>query len=643
MKIRIRKLQQGGGFPPLVSSYVPVTNTPVSPLAMAQNYPTIGLIAGVTSGTTGKSSGSSTSGGGIDLKDTMSLLKDMKGLDNDVMATLNSLQQTQTESDLFGDSSSVVNQYYRNIALVNKVAQSKEMFDKAKKRAEDIDSLNELAITPQGGLWVRDNEGKLGVVSIGTYNSNKDKLSAITNEDLLYERQHNPNMKFQNSLLESVEGSTSTKQILDTINNITSKMGSTDITQDGFVTSDGSGNLQGDLGIIQKGIVTLKNAGQQNTVTMGVAGLYHSKVITSDQANQANAAIKAIWGALAPNQQALLIAKSDGSIEKAQNWVTNVVAKGISTKAEFTSEFQKLDDGKSSSSSNKSGKGSDDYGDLNPANKAVLMIGTPVDMGFNTGSSNEFHAYGVRTELGKASGELFPAYTSLSDASSSTVSSILNIPGTFLGDQHINDQFQNHVLIRSNEAYVMNLPVRYDATSRSYVPDFTLATRKDAADKEIEMYHIQDAEGQNKVYEKYKLPPMHRFDGNHWTLTTNYKRFMAVQVVADEQAFKNPEGASTNPTLVPVDDTEREEYAKKMKEQGGDKNYKLGRDGLFGGIFSGDKELYRATAFIPVNGDITDAMLGLKSGVSPQNAQKMLEKEYAAKNYNMPPTLSSMK
>ena len=271
MKIRIRKLQQGGGFPPLVSSYVPVTNTPVSPLAMAQNYPTIGLIAGVTSGTTGKSSGSSTSGGGIDLKDTMSLLKDMKGLDNDVMATLNSLQQTQAESDLFGDSSSVVNQYYRNIALVNKVAQSKEMFDKAKKRAEDIDSLNELAITPQGGLWVRDNEGKLGVVSIGTYNSNKDKLSAITNEDLLYERQHNPNMKFQNSLLESVEGSTSTKQILDTINNITSKMGSTDITQDGFVTSDGSGNLQGDLGIIQKGIVALKNAGQQNTVTMGVA------------------------------------------------------------------------------------------------------------------------------------------------------------------------------------------------------------------------------------------------------------------------------------------------------------------------------------------------------------------------------------
>ncbi|MCI7204524.1 MAG: hypothetical protein MSA15_00795 [Clostridium sp.] len=68
-------------------------------------------------------------------------------------------------------------------------------------------------------------------------------------------------MKFQNSLLESVEGSTSTKQILDTINNITSKMGSTDITQDGFVTSDGSGNLQGDLGIIQKGIVALKNAG----------------------------------------------------------------------------------------------------------------------------------------------------------------------------------------------------------------------------------------------------------------------------------------------------------------------------------------------------------------------------------------------
>lgn len=643
MKIKIRKLQQGGGFPPLVSSYVPVTSTPVSPIAMAQNYPTIGLLAGAsTTGTTKKSSGttkksSASSDDGIDLKDTLSLLKDMKGLDNDVMATLNSLQQIQKEADLFGDSGSLVNSYYRNIALVNKVAQSKEMFDKAKKRAEDIDSLNELAVTPQGGLWVRNQEGKLGVVSIGTYNANKDKLSAITNEDLLYERQHNPNMKFQNSLLESVQGSTSTKQILDTINSITSKMGSTDITQDGFISSDGSGNLSGDLGIIQKGIAALQKAGQQNTVNMGVAGLYHSKVITSDQANQAMAAIRAIWGSLAPNQQALLIAKADGSIKKAQDWITNVVAKGITTKTEFTSDFQKLDTDKDGKSG-KSGKG-DSEEDITPANKVVLMMGTPVDMGFNTGTSNEFHAYGVRTELAKNSGELLPAYTSLQDASSATVSSVLNIPGTFLGNLPINDQFQNHILIRSNESYVMNLPVRYDANTRTYVPDFTLAPKKDAADKEIEEYNITDKESQNKVYEKYGLPPLNRFNGVNWTLTTNYKRFMAVQVVADEQAFRDPSSAQTNPTLVPVSDEESEEYAKKMKEQGGDKDYKLERDGWF----SGDKDVYRATAFIPVNGDRTDAMLGSKSNVSLSDAQKALEQSYAANNYNTPPTLSSIK
>ena len=47
MKIILRKFQQGGNIPNLTTNYVPVLPESKSPLAYAQNYPSIGVLAGL--------------------------------------------------------------------------------------------------------------------------------------------------------------------------------------------------------------------------------------------------------------------------------------------------------------------------------------------------------------------------------------------------------------------------------------------------------------------------------------------------------------------------------------------------------------------------------------------------------------------
>lgn len=47
MKLILKKFQQGGTVPNLVTSYVPVMPESKSPLAYAQNYPSIGILAGL--------------------------------------------------------------------------------------------------------------------------------------------------------------------------------------------------------------------------------------------------------------------------------------------------------------------------------------------------------------------------------------------------------------------------------------------------------------------------------------------------------------------------------------------------------------------------------------------------------------------
>ena len=114
MKIQFKKMQNGGSFAPFLSSYTPTLANDTVPDPVLQYLAAIGTPG---SEATSKSTTKASNSGGIDVKDTMSLLKDMRGLDNDVTLVSNTLAKQAQRDQLFGTGDPVV-QYYQNIQLV---------------------------------------------------------------------------------------------------------------------------------------------------------------------------------------------------------------------------------------------------------------------------------------------------------------------------------------------------------------------------------------------------------------------------------------------------------------------------------------------------------------------------------------------
>jgi hypothetical protein len=174
--MKIKKLQSGG-MPPLFSTFTPVTVTnPYAgsdPMFMWLQNMSQRMVGGAASAS---GSSSSSASGGIGLKDTLSLLKDMKGLDSDVSSAISAMQQASTESAILGGAESLLNDYYRNINLANKVNQSKAEYDEAYKLVKEKGGIQEAAVTSDGRVIVREKgNNQIRAVDPSEYFKNRNK------------------------------------------------------------------------------------------------------------------------------------------------------------------------------------------------------------------------------------------------------------------------------------------------------------------------------------------------------------------------------------------------------------------------------------------------------------------------------------
>jgi pantoate kinase len=124
----------------------------------------------------------------------------MKGLDSDVSTAVSALSESAQRSAIFGTSSSMITDYYRNLQLVNQVKQSKEEYDNAYTEAKSKQGLGEIATTSQGGVIVKNKEGKLLTITPEEFAKDPSKYSVQTNGNILYERAHNKTFAGQDSL-----------------------------------------------------------------------------------------------------------------------------------------------------------------------------------------------------------------------------------------------------------------------------------------------------------------------------------------------------------------------------------------------------------------------------------------------------------
>lgn len=197
MKYEIRKMQQGGGF---------ATFTPI-----LESAPTTPTASGAKS--TSKESSEDDSSNLL----TKNLYSKLigNGLVNDVNYFVDKIEA------LGGGLTSFTNQSTINSSLelikdFNRVITSKQLWDSTYKNAQELGGLGEVAVSKQGGLFVKDGS-TFKEVSIQDFNKHKDKYNPMTVAELLRARRNDPNLIYNDEVLQVGETAFGTNKILDNI------------------------------------------------------------------------------------------------------------------------------------------------------------------------------------------------------------------------------------------------------------------------------------------------------------------------------------------------------------------------------------------------------------------------------------------
>lgn len=623
MKIKINKLQSGGAFAPFLADYTPTLVNESYPDPILQYFvQRSGLSAGSSS--TAKSSKSSS-----DIDDATKLLKDLRGLDNDVSVVTKTLADQAKIDTLFGTGDPVT-QYYRNLELVNRVLQSKEDYDSAYAQAQKQEALSEAAITSDGKVVVKSSRGYQMVSPAEALKLSQSGAAKIQkNSDLLSDRKHNTKMAFQNGVLDVVQNSTSFKTVYATVQSLTAQLGSYDVTQEGYSTKEGNQ--------IASGIAALKNAG-----VGPMDGVYKIHYENSTQAKQAEMAINAIYRNLTDSDKAYLKLNSDGTEKGAYALIQEMVMGKISSKETLLSYYQSSYDQNGTKKSNKGTPGIDM--DEDPAINFGKGYGTPSTLSIRL--PNGQVGYTVRSRsIAMMDEQGHPqALMTLNGLGNGRLGGMMDLNNAYMGDIKINDYALPNVVVtgRINEA---ELPVDQAALAQGIIkPDLQMQKKIQEVNdtklgalknKNPEDLTAAEREQINKIYQNNGIAAKYNADG---TLTAPYRRFMMINGITSENSFTSDQDPDEE--LAKASSQDRELYTQNMQKLTNPKT-KLD-NGWFGGLI-GKEEVYQGVIFIPFKSNWTDMYTGsgIKSKTSESNAIETAQQEedFARENYVNPGNL----
>ena len=458
MKFKIRKYAGGGGF--MASIYQPVTTSNKGSSRVALAAALLGG-AGVGGGTSSGSSKSGSNSGQLTEKDLYTKLGSIDGLQSDVSAVISKIQNDMSQQSLLdplgtGSSSSIANKYLENLNYLNQVKQNKDAFNKSYALANSKNSIAEAAVTSNGGVVVKDASDKIKIVSPEEYLKNQKNYILQTNGNLLAERRENPQYKFNNNLLDIVNNSTSTKEISDTINAFTSSLGSSENTLSGYSVKDQK-QIQGGLEILK---AAADKYGEQTVMNaLNFDGVYKNKVFTSDQLQQAKAAISAIYNMLPNNQKTLLKLKSNGTESGVIQQITQIVSSKTTNKCNFDTDFQP--DLNPDGTKKETGEEESNF----YSNIIKERGGTPITLQINKGSNAQMSITGTNYGNILGSDKNTIPETSLYNVMNSGLSGIVtNTNSITFGNQKINSGQWKDIMYDNSGGTSAHLPKKADGS-----------------------------------------------------------------------------------------------------------------------------------------------------------------------------------
>ena len=553
-------------------------------------------------------------------KDKLDMIKELfkaiqgQGLPIDVSTVYQDISKVLSKAKAFGEDLStddIASMYLNSMLKINNLKYSKDVFDKAKAQATANDALNEYAVTAGGALVLQNKEGEVKLGTYQDYVNSKGKWNPITNDQLLNLRAYSPNMALfkGDELMQIVNNGVGMTKIAAQIKSMASTLGSSEQRIEGI--SEVQNNK------IKAGLQIL--AGTDGTPD----GFYKVTQDKKDSSANVKAALTYIYSML-PNNYKTVLKMHSGSEDNSKALIASMLSSQISDyyKEDVAPLTGKASDKDKETSMDKLG--------INSATQLLLGMSSPREFAFSIGNGNMFNGMARVSSITK-DGNPIGADFAYSDIYKSDLHKNLDLDNASFGDVPINKALKDRIIIDNSTIAGIDLPYTTDRNGR-IIPDFQLLNRIEEADQEVLRAGINpetDPQKVNEIYAKHNLPIKYGADNR---LTGNYKRFAVVQATAIEDVFLDKSGLASNGTLSLVsDEDEITKYVNEIKKTTGQKDIDMDRPGLF----TGDKDVYKGSIFIPIIGDLVDAVSatgGLKAGNYDE-----LRSKYQTKNYNEAP------
>lgn len=252
--------------------------------------------------------------GELTKKDFVKMIKEgLDGLPNEMENVINNLTNMFRVNSIVGrDIQDLSIDYLNSLLQLKTIAQNKTLFDKSYEKAQSNGALQSPAIYKGNYIYLRE-DGKYGIVSPDDYFANTNKYDIQTIEDIALHRRLDPNFIYDNISFEIMNDSVGLESFQKHISDITSKLGTSQNTRNGYFSIEGKAQKGLEL------IASLEKSDQVQALgSITAQGLYEYKIIDKNQLDQINALTGYIMNLLPSSDKAWAAwVQREGNINKA--------------------------------------------------------------------------------------------------------------------------------------------------------------------------------------------------------------------------------------------------------------------------------------------------------------------------------------
>lgn len=584
----IVKLQQGGGIGSL-PTYTITNPISVDPFSSTESSTT----------KSGKKSKDS------EEPDLQKILMDADLLPNDTAYLAQQINRIERLSSVpgFTGVGAFMSKFQHDLS---KAKYHKEAHTKAVAQAEKVNALPEVAITKDNKLvGINTETGKIQYLTVEQARSGNYRI--LSNNEIKDLNSQELGYTFDTTLLEALQNGTSMSQVNKEIKDASMNIGTTAVEKGGYTLQMAQD--------IQAGLQVAK----QNQEGMPLAGLYKSKQITKEQANQALLALDYIYTMIQDNARTLLIYKT-GSEQAAKELIFKRLGAQANPYSSFETSLELDASGKKPGTQSST---KDTLPDLTEVEKWLYGYGYKEQFNLVGGTSDAITFTSTvlsMTDKGNPVGQ-----TTLQKAIGGDFNGVLDMRSVTMGNQVIDTNALDKVILKDGRIYKVELPINQELYTQGIIaPDYNYSKNKEKADALIKERNITDKQQINAIYEDNNLPI--KYDENGNLITTHYATFGALHAIALDQAFVDEDSLAMTSYLKEIAEEREAKNALQIYKQlnGLSKDDETLKDWDYQDKPWNERShnaLYEGILYIPVQANFANAKVG--QGISPSEMDEL--------------------